>query len=100
MWVVLLCGVSCLFVCVWRKGEFCCLSVGCCLVFVGVFLVMSSYMLIFEVMLFRPFVGVGRWLVLAGVVLCISATISGMFSGVRKEISGVNWFVVVISGVF
>ena len=36
----------------------------------------------FEVMLFCPFVGVERLLVLAGVVLCISATISGMFLGV------------------
>ena len=50
---------------------------------VGVLLVMSSYMLIFEAM-FRPFVGVGRFLVMAGVVLCISAIISGMFSGVRR----------------
>ena len=64
---------------------------------VGAFLVMSSYMLIFEVMLFCPFVGVGRLLILAVVVLCISATISAMFSGVRKGISGVNWFVVLIS---
>ena len=43
-------------------------------------------------MLFCPFVGVGRLLVLPGVVLCISATIPGM-----KGISCVNWFVVVIS---
>ena len=63
---------------------------------VGVLLVMSSYMLIFEVM-FRPFVGVGRFLVKAGVVLCISAIISGMFSGVRRRLIGENWFVVVIS---
>ena len=73
-----------LFICGWLSGV------------VGVFLVMSSYMLIFEVM-FRPFVGVGRLLVLAGVVLCISATISCMFSGVRRWLSGENWFVVVIS---
>ena len=51
-----------MFFCGWLSGV------------VGVFLVMSSYRLIFEVMLFCPFVGV---------VLCISATISGMFSGVR-----------------
>ena len=36
------------------------------------------------VLLFRPFVGVGRFLVMAGVVLCISAIVSGMFSGVRR----------------
>ena len=74
-----------MFICGWLSGV------------VGVFLTMSSYRLIFEVMLLCPFVGVGRLLVLAGVVLCISATIPGMFSGVMKGISGVNWFVVVIS---
>ena len=78
-------GLVLLFIYGWLSGV------------VGAFLVMSSYMLIFEVMLFCPFVGGGRLLVLAGVVLCISATISGMFSGVRKGIGGVNWFVVVIS---
>ena len=65
--------------------------VWCCWCIFG-----DVFVLIFEVM-FCPFVGVGRLLVLAGVVLCISATISGMFSGVRRWISGVNWFVVVIS---
>ena len=42
-------------------------------------------------------VGFGRLLVLAAVVLCIPATISCMFSGVRRWLSGENWFVVVIS---
>ena len=80
-----LCCVGCLvYLCVCVAGQWVLLFIcGRLSGVVGVLLVMSSYMLIFEVM-FRPFVGVGRFLVMADVVLCISAIISGMFSGVRR----------------